>query len=152
MTWAVAFGLLPFCFSLLGIAASIGLFRLQEWARKATIFLSVVPVLCCALLLLTQPVFMFPPSKPYESTALLTIHSGLEYNIYTALLVVLTPFSVWFLLTMTNPQLRASFQQKAVGSSQLGSALQGKPKWVLCCLALMGVIVLSALIVGAQHW
>jgi hypothetical protein len=45
-----AYAVLPFCLSLLGVASSVGLFGLREWARKMAIFLSVAPVTICGLL------------------------------------------------------------------------------------------------------
>jgi len=56
-----AYAVLPFCLSLLGVASSVGLFGLREWARKMAIFLSVAPVTICGLLLLLRPEAIFHP-------------------------------------------------------------------------------------------
>jgi hypothetical protein len=46
---------LPISFSLLGLITVVGLMLLREWARKAAIFLSTVPVVSYALLVLLRP-------------------------------------------------------------------------------------------------
>src|SRR6266851_3660782 len=51
----------PLAIGLLGMASSIGLLRMREWARKATIFLATFPVSVCVLLLILRPKTLFPP-------------------------------------------------------------------------------------------
>src|SRR5713226_9684586 len=52
--------ILPSSFALLGKVTSVGLLLLRDWARKAGIFLSIVPALGCALLVLLRPRSVFP--------------------------------------------------------------------------------------------
>jgi hypothetical protein len=56
-----AYAVLLFGFSLPGVATSVGLFGLREWARKMAIFISVAPVTICGLLLLLRPDAIFHP-------------------------------------------------------------------------------------------
>jgi hypothetical protein len=104
------FIVLPAGFSLLGLVTSFGLMRLREWARKVTILLSVVPVLACALLVIWRPPSVFPPPKPDEQYAILTIGSGLGLWIYEALLLILIPVSIWWLVVMTRESVRSQFR------------------------------------------
>jgi hypothetical protein len=46
---------------LLGMASSIGLLDMREWALKATIFLATFPVSVCVLLLILRPKTLFLP-------------------------------------------------------------------------------------------
>jgi hypothetical protein len=48
---AIVLGL-PFLFSLVAVVTSIGLLRLREWARRATLYLATLPVSGCALFLI----------------------------------------------------------------------------------------------------
>jgi hypothetical protein len=109
-SWCVFFGILPLCFSLLGIATSIGLFRLREWARKVTIFLSTVPVVSCGLLLLLNPKWVYPRAKPGEQYAILTIGSGFEYHKHVLLFLILIPLSIWWLVVLTRQTVRSQFR------------------------------------------
>ena len=96
---------LPFCFSLLGVATSIGLLCLQEWARKAAIFLATVPVLGCAMLVLLRPAFVLSPREPNEQNPLLL-------GILIYLLVILVPISAWWLILLTRASVKGQFQEK----------------------------------------
>jgi hypothetical protein len=80
----VVFGL-PFLFGLIAVATSIGLVFLREWARKATLFLATAPVLGCALLLILRPPSVLPRARPDEQAALMTVGSGLLFDIYLSL-------------------------------------------------------------------
>jgi hypothetical protein len=94
---------LPFGFSLLGLMTAVGLMRLQEWARRAAIFLSVAPILGCALMVSFHPLSVFPPSPG-------PLFAGLGLWLYQTLLVILTPVSVWWLLLFTRVSVKAQFQ------------------------------------------
>jgi len=89
----VVFGF-PVVFGLLAVATSIGLMFLQEWARKATIFLATAPALGCALLLILRPPSILPSAEPNEQHALMTVGSGLVPAIFLYLLVILIPIGV----------------------------------------------------------
>ena len=43
---------LPILFSLIAVVTSIGLLRLREWARRATLYLATLPVSGCAFFLI----------------------------------------------------------------------------------------------------
>jgi len=92
-----------------GIVTSIGLLRVREWARKITLFLSIVPVSACAILVLLRPASVFPPAKPNEQLAILTVGSGLGLVFCEYCLVLLTPFSLWWLILFTRPSIKALF-------------------------------------------
>ncbi len=101
---------LPVCLNLLGLAVAVGVLRLREWARKATIVLSTIPVIGCTLLVLLQPSAIFPPPKPDEQHAILTIGSGLGLVFYKDLLVILVPLSIWWLTLFTRASIKARFR------------------------------------------
>jgi len=101
---------LPISCSLLGLVTAVGLMRLRDWARKVAIFLSTVPVLSCALLVLSQPPSIFPPPKSSEQYAILTIGPGLGLLFYEYLLVILIPLSIWWLVLFTRKSVRSQFR------------------------------------------
>jgi hypothetical protein len=104
----VVYMILPIGFALLGIAASVGLFRLREWGRRATIVLSIVPVLGCALLVLLRPRSVFPPDP--GQGALLVIGGGIYLLIFELLLAILIPISIWWLFLLTRSNVRSQFR------------------------------------------
>jgi hypothetical protein len=100
-----AYAVLPFCFSLLGVIASVGLFGLREWARKTAIFLSVAPVTICGLLFLLQPNAIFQPDAGIKY-AILTV-GDLGIVVYVCMFVALIPVSVWWLIRFTRESVRS---------------------------------------------
>lgn len=103
-----AFFILPVSFALLGIVASVGLFGMRQWARKVAIFLSVAPVVSCALLVGFRPEAVFP-SDTGSKYAILTIGS-MGIVMYTFMLVILTPLSAWWLILFTRESVRSQFR------------------------------------------
>jgi hypothetical protein len=103
-----AYAVLPFCFSLLGVATSVGLFGLREWARKMAIFLSVAPVTICGLLLLLHPDAIFPPDVQY---AILTVGS-MGIAVYAYMFMILIPVSAWWLILFTRQCVRSQFRSE----------------------------------------
>jgi len=103
-----AYAVLPFCFSLLGVATSVGLFGLREWARKMAIFLSVAPVTICGLLLLLHPDAIFPPDVQY---AILTVGS-MGIAVYAYMFMILIPVSAWWLILFTRQSVRSQFRSE----------------------------------------
>jgi hypothetical protein len=101
---------LPISFSLIGLVTAVGLMLLKEWARKAAIFLSTVPALSYALLVFLRPASIVSRPRPNEQLSLMTIGSGLDFAVYVYLLVILSPFSVWWLILFTRPGVKAQFQ------------------------------------------
>ena len=97
----------PVLFSLLSLVTSIGLLFLKEWARRATMFLSTVPVLGCGLLLLVRPASILP----------MTVGSGLLVAIYLYLLVILVPISAWWLILFTRAGVKTQFQSGKAAAS-----------------------------------
>ena len=101
-----AFLILPVSLSLLGIVASVGLFRLREWAWKLAVFLSIAPVTSCALLVLLHPAAIFPADNKYAILAV----GDLGIVIYTYALIVLIPVSICWLVLFTRPSIRSQFR------------------------------------------
>ena len=103
-----AYAVLPFCFSLLGVTTSVGLFGMREWARKMAIFLSVAPVTICGLLLLLHPDAIFPPDVQY---AILTVGS-MGIAVYAYMFMILIPVSAWWLILFTRQCVRSQFRSE----------------------------------------
>ena len=103
-----AYAVVPFCFSLLGVATSVGLFGLREWARKLAIFLSVAPVTICGLLLLLRPDAIFEPEAGLKY-AILTV-GDLGIVVYAYMFTILIPVSVWWLFLFTRQSVRSQFR------------------------------------------
>src|SRR5260370_21137564 len=103
-----AYAVLPFCFSLLGVATSVGLFGLREWARKVAIFLSVAPVTICGLLLLLRPDAIFQPDIGLKYAILNVAHLGIL--VYAWMFVILIPVSVWWLILFTSKSVPSQFR------------------------------------------
>jgi len=97
----------PICFGLLGIVTSIGLVCLREWARRSTLFLSVVPVIGCALLIIVSPPSVFPQ---VGQGAMLAIGGGIYLLAYKLLLAILIPISIWWLVLLTRESVRSQFR------------------------------------------
>jgi hypothetical protein len=104
----VAYLVFPLCFSLLGVVTSVGLFGLREWARKLAIFLSVAPVTTCGLLVLLQPVAIFPPDVKYAILAV----GDMGIVVYASMLTILIPVSVWWLILFTRESVRSQFRSQ----------------------------------------
>lgn len=96
----------PVGLALLGLVTSIGLLRLQEWARRCTIFLSIVPVSTYALLLIMRPSSLFPPERGGGIYAIGDVY----LDIVGFLVAALAPISIWWLVLFTGPSLKARFQ------------------------------------------
>jgi hypothetical protein len=108
-----AYGVLPVCFSLLGVITSVGLFGMREWAWKTTIFLSVAPVTICGLLVLLQPEAIFRPDAGIKYAILTVGDFGIV--VYICMFVALIPVSVWWLVLFTRKSVRSQFRsQKAL--------------------------------------
>jgi len=105
-----AYAVLPFCFSLLGVASSVGLFGLREWARKMAIFLSVAPITICGLLLLLRPEAIFPPDTGLKY-AILTV-GDLGIAVYAYMFMILIPVSAWWLVLFTRESVRSEFRSE----------------------------------------
>jgi len=143
---------LPIGCSILGLVASVGIIRSKEWARKAVIFLSTVPILGCAILVLWHPASVFPPASPYEQYALLTIRSGLGYDIYVLFLLVLTPASILCLMILTGSGASVQFLGCGAAPLQQRSRPGARPPWFWVYLGLEVLLTLTALIVGFRNY
>jgi hypothetical protein len=105
-----AYAVLPFCLSLLGVASSVGLFGLREWARKMAIFLSVAPVAICGLLLLLRPEAIFHPDtglKVRDSYGWRPGYNGVCIHVYDFI-----PVSGWWLILFTRQSVRSQFRSE----------------------------------------
>ena len=85
---------LPFLFSLVAVASSIGLLRLRGWARTMTLCLATLPVSSCVLDLILdhQPgvIEIVPVTK--------------------ILLAILAPVSIWWWALFTRTSVRSQFR------------------------------------------
>jgi hypothetical protein len=99
----------PLAIGLLGMASSIGLLCMREWARKATIFLATVPVSVCVLLVILRPRTLFPPD-PGQGT-ILAFGGGVYLALLVCLLIVLIPVSIWLNYVLTRESVRSLFSQ-----------------------------------------
>jgi hypothetical protein len=85
---------LPFLFSLVAAASSIGLLRLREWARTMTLCLVTLSVFSCVLELIlnhkTGEIEIIPIDK--------------------ILLAILAPVSIWWWALFTRPSVRSQFR------------------------------------------
>ena len=97
----------PVGFALLGLVTSIGLVRLREWARRRTIFLSVVPVSTYALLLIVRPASLFPPETGHGGIYAV---GDIYLDIVAGLVAILAPVGIWWLVLFTRPNMKAQFQ------------------------------------------
>jgi hypothetical protein len=88
-------------FSLLGIITSIGLVRLHEAARKAAIFLATAPL--CILVLA-----LFVLMAAARSTHNFFFVGA--FLIFGALLVILTPISIWWLIVLRRDDVQSQFR------------------------------------------
>lgn len=144
--FGVFFGALPLSFGVLNVINGIALFRARTWAWMLTLFLSTVPVIGCGVLIVLNPVLVFPRPKPNEQYAMLTVGSGLEYAIYLYLFLFLLLVSVWWLWVMTRPGVRAALGQRSAESMSSQKPIFNR-SWFLASALLAGGIVLAALIV-----
>jgi len=103
-----AYAVIPICFSLLGVATAVGLFSLQEWARKMAIFLSIAPVTICGLLLLLRPEAIFQP----DIGATILAVGDLGIVVYAYMFVILIPVSVSWLILFTRESMRSQFRSQ----------------------------------------
>lgn len=98
---------LPVGFAVLGLVTSIGLWRLREWARQRTIFLSIVPVTVYTLLLLLHPQSLFGTQ---DSPGGLYAVGDIYGFVVGCLIAVLIPISIGWLVLFTRPSVKAQFR------------------------------------------
>jgi hypothetical protein len=98
--------IIPVIFCLLGLAAAGGLLFVKEWARKAALFLALAP------LVVYLPIIFYHPASIFPHTAhgtILTIRDfGFVLGVYSV--VILSPFSAWWLVVLTRPGVRSEFE------------------------------------------
>ncbi len=100
----------PLAIGLLGMASSIGLLCMREWARKATIFLATVPASVCVLLVILRPRTLFPPDP--GQGAMLAFGGGVYLALLMYLLIVLIPISIWFYKVLSRESIRSQFRSQ----------------------------------------
>jgi len=98
----VAMGL-PFLFSFVAVVTAIGLLRLQEWARRATLYLATLPVLGCSLFLI-----FYHPQDTYETPFAIRDISRLVGKVSLAILI---PVSIWWWVLFTRNTVRSQFRR-----------------------------------------
>ena len=86
---------LPFLFSLVAVASSIGLLRLRGWARTVTLCLATLPVSACVLDLILDS----------HRPGVIEI-----VPITKILLAILAPVSIWWWALFTRPSVRSQFR------------------------------------------
>ena len=94
---------LPILFSLIAVVTSIGLLRLREWARRATLYLGTLPVSGCALFLI-----LYHPRDAYGAPFAVRDISHLVGKI---LLAILIPVSIWWWVLFTRNTVRSQFRR-----------------------------------------
>jgi fumarate reductase subunit D len=103
---AIFFGLtlLQIAFSLMGIIVSIGLLQLRESARKATIFLSTVPV---AILIFS--LLLFLGATPARGRG--EFVAAYVAELYGAFFLLLLPLSIWWCFVLTRVRVKSQFPE-----------------------------------------
>jgi hypothetical protein len=86
---------LPFLFSLVAVASSIGLLHLRGWARTMTLCLATLPVASCVLDLILD----HPRPDVIEIIPIAKI-----------LFAILAPVSIWWWALFTRPSVRSQFR------------------------------------------
>jgi hypothetical protein len=98
----VVFGL-PFLFSLMAVVTSIGLLRLREWARRATLCLATLPVSGCALFLI-----LYHSRDVYGAPFAVR---DITHPVGKVLLAILIPVSIWWWVLFTRNTVRSQFRR-----------------------------------------
>jgi len=102
-----ALGFLPAMFSLLGLAAAVGLLFAQEWARRTTPFLALAPFVVYLPIVVFRPAMMFRLETP---GGLLVIGDlALAPCVYT--FALMSPLSLWWLILLTRREVPSQFRQ-----------------------------------------
>jgi len=144
---SVSLGAVPLFFGLMSLAAGVGVFRSREWGRRFALFVSTVPILCCAILVLLYPRWVFSRPGPYgDQYALLTVGSGIIYGIYVYTLLLLVPISAWWLAIFTRPRVISQFTRRDRGANAQPTLAEHQWFWVFVIID--SFIVLIALLVG----
>jgi hypothetical protein len=94
---------LPFLFSLMAIVTSIGLLRLREWARRATLYLATLPVCGCAFFLI-----LYHPRDLYGAPFAVR---DISHLVGKVLLAILIPVSIWWWVLFTRNTVRSQFRR-----------------------------------------
>jgi hypothetical protein len=94
---------LPFLFSLVAVVTSIGLIRLREWARRATLYLATLPVSGCALFLI-----LYHPRDSYGTPFAVR---DISHLVGKVLLAILIPVSIWWWVLLTQNSMRSQFRR-----------------------------------------
>ena len=89
--------------SLFGLAAAIGLFRLQEWARRIMLYLSTVPLTVYALVVFLPPAFILGQNNRQS----LFVIGDLGYAVCVYFLAILFPLSLWWLILFTRSRVKS---------------------------------------------
>jgi hypothetical protein len=94
---------LPFLFSLMAVVTSIGLLRLREWARRATLYLAILPVSGCVLFLI-----LYHPRDVYGAPFAVR---DISHLVGKVLLAILIPVSIWWWVLFTRNTVRSQFRR-----------------------------------------
>ena len=94
---------LPFLVSLMAVVTSIGLLRLREWARRASLYLATLPVLGCALFLI-----LYHPQDVYGAPFAVR---DISHLVGKVLLAILIPVSIWWWVLFTRSTVRSQFRR-----------------------------------------
>jgi len=105
----VFYMVLPIGFALMGIVTSIGLWFLREWARKSTLFLTIVPAMTYTGLVILRPSSVFPGGRT-GAGALFTVGGDIYFDVVAGLVCLLVPVSIWWLLFLNDSAVKARFQ------------------------------------------
>ena len=94
---------LPILFSLMAVVTSIGLLRLREWARRATLYLATLPVSGCAFFLI-----LYHPRDVYGAPFAVR---DISHLVGKVLLAILIPVGIWWWVLFTRNTVRSQFRR-----------------------------------------
>jgi hypothetical protein len=103
----LVFILVPMTIGLLGIASSIGLFRLRRWARQMSVNIAMYSAISCALLVVFRPGAVFP--REPGNGAILVVGGGVYLLFFQCLTVVLIPIAIWWRASLNRVSISSLF-------------------------------------------
>jgi hypothetical protein len=110
-----AAAVIPPVLAFLGLQTGAGLFRLEAWARKSALLWAATSLLFCIFLLVNYPYQIFVIDSDHWSSELVL----LKQFFAQALLIALTPISVWWIFLFTRLSVKAQFADAQNESSNV---------------------------------
>lgn len=110
-----AAAVVPPLLAFLGLQTGAGLFRLEAWARKSALLWAATSLLFCIFLLVSYPYQILVIDSDHWSSELVL----LKQFFGQALLIALTPISVWWIFLFTRLSVKAQFANAQNESSNV---------------------------------